>query len=93
MEAKSYLMSDNEFVTSLQMIIGAVRKHSGYTIHEVTGMDVEELTDMVMTADSMIPKEILKEIEWFFMQADDESTVWLLRTDSEVCGIISIKDS
>lgn len=93
MEAKSYLMSDDEFITSLQMIIGAVRKHSGYTIHDVTGMDVEELTDMVVTADSMIPKEILKEIEWFFMQVDDESTVWLLMTDSEVCGIISIKDS
>ena len=92
MKANSYLMSDSEFSAAVEMIVGGFEKKYNYKLMDVTDMDVDELSEFVKSYDSMIPNEILVEIENFRMNASDDAFVYILRTDSEVCGIISVQD-
>ena len=99
MEAKSYLMSDNEFATAVGMIVGGVEEKYNYTIVDVTDMDIEDMTDMIEVIDVNMPLEIMQQVEQFRLEADDDASVYVmyagkpLDVTAEVCGIISVKES
>ena len=92
MIAKSYLMSDSEFSAAVEMIVGGFKQKYNYTIVDVTDMRRYDLREYVNEADPMMPFSILDEVVNFAQNASNDAFVYLLRTDSEVCGIISVQD-
>lgn len=92
MKAESYLMSDSEFSAAVEMIVGGFEKKYNYTIVDVTDMRRYDLREYVHEADPMMPFSILDEVVSFAQNASDDAFVYILRTDSEVCGIISVQD-
>lgn len=92
MKANSYLMSDSEFATAVELIVGGFKQKYNYTIVDVTDMRRYGLREYVRAADPMMPFSILDEVVNFRENASDDASVYILRTDSEVCGIISVQD-
>lgn len=92
MKANSYLMSDSEFSTAVEMIVGGFEKKYNYTLMNVTDMRRYDLREYVQEADPMMPFRNVDEIVDFRENASDDASVYILRTDSEVCGIISVQD-
>lgn len=92
MECKSYLMSSYEVASAVEMVVNDEYEKYNYTIEEVTGTDVEELTDRIRSIDTMIPKDIMVQIEKFYMQFESDWNVYLMFTKTEVCGLIAFTD-
>ena len=92
MKAKSYLMSDSEFSAAVEMVVGSFEKKYNYTLVDVTDERPYELREYVREADPMMPFSILDEVVNFAQNANNDACVYLLRTDTEVCGIISVQD-
>lgn len=92
MECKSYLMSSYEVASAVEMVVNDEYEKYNYTIEEVTGTDVEELTDRIRGIDTMIPKDIMVQIEKFYMQFESDWNVYLMFTKTEVCGLIAFTD-
>ncbi len=92
MKAESYLMSDSEFSAAVEMVVGGFEKKYNYTIVDVTDMRRYDLRKYVHEADPMLPFSILDEVVNFAQNASNDAFVYILRTDSEVCGIISVQD-
>ena len=92
MKANSYLMSDSEFATAVELIVGGFEKKYNYTLIDVTDMRRYDLREYVQEADPMMPFSVLYEVVNFRENASDDASVYILRTDSEVCGIISVQD-
>lgn len=92
MIAKSYLMSDSEFSAAVEMIVGGFKQKYNYIIVDVTDMRRYDLREYVYEADPMMPFSILDEVVNFAQNASNDAFVYILRTDSEVCGIISVQD-
>lgn len=89
MEIKSYLMSSYEVASAVEMVVNEEYEKYSYTIEEVTGTDVEELTDRIRSIDTMTPKDIMVQIEKFYMQFESDWNVYLMFTKTEVCGLIA----
>lgn len=85
-------MSDSEFATAVELIVGGFEKKYNYTLVDVTGMEYDYLIDLVKAIDSMIPDDILLEIDRFMRNVSDDASVYLMRTNCELCGIISVQD-
>jgi predicted class III extradiol MEMO1 family dioxygenase len=92
MKAESYLMSDSEFSAAVEMIVGGFEKKYNHTIVDVTDMRRYDLREYVRETDPMMPFSILDEVVNFAQNANNDAFVYILRTDSEVCGIISVQD-
>ena len=92
MECKSYLMSNYEVASAVEMVVNEEYEKYNYTIEEVTGTDVDELTDRIRGIDTMIPKDIMVQIEKFYMQFESDWNVYLMYTKTEVCGLIAFTD-
>lgn len=92
MKAESYLMSDREFSAAVEMIVGGFKQKYNYTIVDVTDMRRYALREYLYEADPMMPFSIVDEVVSFAQNASDDAFVYLLLTDSEVCGIISVED-
>lgn len=92
MECKSYLLSSKEIVCAVEMIEDDRLEKYSYTIEEVTGMDVSNLTDRIRGIDTMMPYDIMVEVEKFYMQFDSDWNVHLMFTRTEVCGLIAFTD-
>lgn len=92
MKAESYLMSDSEFSAAVEMIVGGFEKKYNYTLVNVTDESPHNLKVYLREADPMMPFSILDEVVNFAQNASDDAFVYLLRTDSKVCGIISVED-
>lgn len=92
MIAKSYLMSDSEFSAAVEMIVGGFEKKYNYMLMNVTDERPHNLKVYLREADPMMPFSILDEVVNFAQNASNDASVYLLRTDSEVCGIISVQD-
>lgn len=92
MKAESYLMSDSEFSAAVEIIVGGFKQKYNYTIVDVTDMRRYDLREYVNEADPMMPFSILDEVVNFAQNASNDAFVYILRTDSEVCGIISVQD-
>ena len=92
MECKSYLMSNYEVASAVEMVVNEEYEKYNYTIEEVTGTDVDELTDRIRGIDTMIPKDIMVQIEKFYMQFESDWNVYLMFTKTEVCGLIAFTD-
>jgi hypothetical protein len=92
MKTESYLMSDIEFTTAIMMAVGGFEKKYNYTLVDVTDMRQYDLREYVRNTDPMMPFSILDEVVSFTQNASDDAFVYILRTDSEVCGIISVQD-
>jgi len=92
MECKSYLMSNYEVASAVDMVVNEEYEKYNYTIEEVTGTDVDELTDRIRGIDTMIPKDIMVQIEKFYMQFESDWNVYLMFTKTEVCGLIAFTD-
>lgn len=92
MECKSYLMSSYEVASAVEMVVNDEYEKYNYTIEEVTGADVEKLTDRIRSIDTMIPKDIMVQIEKFYMQFESDWNVYLMFTKTEVCGLIAFTD-
>ena len=91
MKANSYLMSDSEFATAVELIVGGFEKKYNYTLVDVTDMRRHDLREYLHEADPMMPFSVLDEVVSFAQNASNDASVYLLRTDSEVCGIISVQ--
>ena len=85
-------MSDSEFSAAVEMIVGGFEKKYNYTIVDVTDMRRYDLREYVHETDPMMPFSILDEVVSFAQNASNDASVYILRTDSEVCGIISVQD-
>lgn len=92
MKAESYLMSDSEFSTAVEMLVGGFEKKYNYTIVDVTDMRRYGLREYVHAADPMMTFRVLDEVVNFRDNASDDASVYILRTDRKVCGIISVQD-
>ena len=92
MIAKSYLMSDSEFSAAVEMIVGGFEKKYNYTLVDVTDMRRYHLREYLHEADPMMPFSFLDEVVNFRENASIDASVYLLRTGTEVCGIISVQD-
>ena len=92
MECKSYLMSNYEVASAINMIVDDIFEKNYYTIEEVTGQDVEYLTERIRGIDTMMPHDILVQVEKFYMQFDSDWNVYLMFTRTEVCGLIAFTD-
>ena len=92
MECKSYLMSSYEVASAVEMVVNEEYEKYNYTIEEVTGTDVEKLTERIHSIDTMIPKDIMVQIEKFYMQFESDWNVYLMFTKTEVCGLIAFTD-
>lgn len=92
MKAESYLMSDIEFATAVELIVGGFEKKYNYTLVDVTDMRRYDLREYVQEADPMMPFRNVDEIVDFRENASDDASVYILRTDRKVCGIISVQD-
>ena len=92
MKAESYLMSDSEFSTAVEMLVGGFEKKYNYTLVDVTDMRQYDLREYVRNTDPMMPFSIVDEVVSFAQNVSNDAFVYLLRTDSEVCGIISVQD-
>lgn len=92
MKAESYLMSDSEFSTAVEMLVGGFEKKYNYTLVDVTDKSPYNLRKYVRKTDQMMPFSVLDEVVNFAQNASNDASVYLLRTDSEVCGIISVQD-
>ena len=92
MKAESYLMSDVEFSTAVEMIVGDFENKYIYTLVDVTDMRQYDLRKYLYEADPMMPFSIVDEVVSFAQNVSNDAFVYLLRTDSEVCGIISVQD-
>ena len=92
MECKSYLMSSYEVASAVEMVVNEEYEKYNYTIEEVTGTDVGELTDRIRGIDTMIPNDIMVQIEKFYMQFESDWNVYLMFTKTEVCGLIAFTD-
>lgn len=85
-------MSDSEFATAVELIFGGFEKKYNYTLVDVTDMRRYHLREYLREADPMMPFSILDEVVNFAQNASNDAFVYILRTDSEVCGIISVQD-
>lgn len=85
-------MSDSEFSAAVEMIVGGFEKKYNYTLMNVTDERPHKLREYVHEADPMMPFSILDEVINFRENASNDASVYILRTDSEVCGIISVQD-
>ncbi len=92
MKAESYLMSDIQFATAIMMVVGGFENKYIYTLVNVTDMRRYDLREYVQEADPMMPFRIVDEIVDFRENASDNASVYILRTDRKVCGIISVQD-
>ena len=92
MKAESYLMSDSEFSTAVEMAVGGFEEKYNYMLVDVTDERPYKLRKYVRKADPMMPFSVLDGVVDFAQNASDDAFVYLLRTDSEVCGIISVQD-
>ena len=92
MKAESYLMSDVEFATAVEMLVGGFEKKYNYTLVGVTDKRRHDLREYVRKADPMMPFSIVDEVVSFRENASDDASVYILRTDRKVCGIISVQD-
>lgn len=92
MKANSYLMSDSEFSAAVEMIVGGFEKKYNYTLMNVTDERPYNLREYIHEADPMMPFSILDEVVSFAQNVSNDAFVYILRTDSEVCGIISVQD-
>lgn len=92
MIAKSYLMSDSEFSAAVEMIVGGFEKKYYYTLVNVTDERPHWLKEYLREADPMMPFNIVDDVVSFAQNASNDASVYILRTDSEVCGIISVQD-
>lgn len=92
MKAESYLMSDSEFSTAVEMLVGGFEKKYNYTLVDVTDERPYKLRKYVRNTDPMMPFRVLDGVVNFRENASDDAFVYILRTDSEVCGIISVQD-
>ena len=92
MVCKSYLMSSYEVASAVEMVVNDEYEKYNYTIEEVTGTDVEKLTERIHSIDTMIPKDIMVQIEKFYMQFESDWNVYLMFTKTEVCGLIAFTD-
>ena len=92
MEIKSYLMSNNEVLSAMEMFITDKHEKYGRTLEDVSNMDIEELTDRIKGIDTMIPHDIMVQLEKFWMQFESEWTICLLYLPNEVCGLIAFTD-
>lgn len=85
-------MGDSEFSTAVEMLVGGFEKKYNYTIVDVTGMRRYGLREYVHAADPMMTFRVLDEVVNFRDNASDDASVYILRTDRKVCGIISVQD-
>ena len=85
-------MSDSEFSAAVEMIVGGFEKKYNYTLMNVTDERPHNLKAYLRNTDPMMPFSIVDEVVNFKENASDDAFVYLLRTDSEVCGIISVQD-
>lgn len=92
MKAESYLMSDSEFSTAVEMLVGGFEKKYNYTLMNVTDERPYNLKKYLYEADPMMPFSIVDEVVNFAQNASNDASVYILRTDREVCGIISVQD-
>lgn len=92
MKAESYLMSDNEFVTAIEMAVGGFEKKYNYMLVDVTDKRLYNLKKYLYEADPMMTFNDMYGIVDFAKNASNDAFVYILRTDSEVCGIISVQD-
>jgi hypothetical protein len=92
MKAESYLMSDIEFTTAIMMAVGGFEKKYNYTLVDVTDERPHNLKVYLREADPMMPFSVLDGVVNFAQNASNDAFVYLLLTDSEVCGIISVQD-
>jgi len=92
MKAESYLMSDREFATAVELIVAGFEKKYNYTLVNVTDERLHNFKKYLREADPMMTFRIVDEIVNFRENASDDAFVYILRTDSEVCGIISVQD-
>lgn len=92
MKAESYLMSDVEFATAVEMLVGGFEKKYNYTLVDVTDKSPYDLMKYVRKADLMMPFSIVDEVVSFAQNVSDDASVYILRTDRKVCGIISVQD-
>lgn len=92
MKAESYLMSDSEFATAVELIVGGFKQKYNYTIVDVTDMRRYGLREYVHAADPMMTFSIVDEVVNFAQNASNDASVYILRTGRKVCGIISVQD-
>lgn len=92
MKAESYLMRDSEFSAAVEMLVGGFEKKYNYTLVDVTDKSPYNLRKYVRKTDPMMPFSVLDGVVNFAQNASNDAFVYLLRTDSEVCGIISVED-
>jgi hypothetical protein len=85
-------MSNYEVASAVEMVVNEEFEKYNYTIEEVTDSDIEELTDRILSIDTMIPHDIMVQIEKFRMQFDSSWNVYLMFTKTEVCGLIAFTD-
>ena len=85
-------MSDSEFSAAVEMIVGGFEKKYNYMLVDVTDERPHNLREYVHEADPMMPFSVLDGVVNFVQNASNDASVYLLRTDSEVCGIISVQD-
>ena len=92
MITKSFLMTNSQHLVALELIVNVFEKKYNYTLVNVTDERLYNLREYVHEADPMMPFSVLDEVINFRQNASDDASVYLLRTDSEVCGIISVQD-
>lgn len=92
MKAESYLMSDSEFSAAVEMIVGGFEKKYNYTLVDVTDKRRHDLREYVNEADPMMTFSVLDNVINFRENASNDASVYILRTDRKVCGIISVQD-
>ena len=85
-------MTDSEHLVALELIVNVFEKKYNYTLVNVTDERPHKLKKYIREADPMMPFIVVDGIVTFAQNASNDASVYLLRTDSEVCGIISVQD-
>lgn len=92
MKIESYLMSNNETLSAVEMFVNDEREKYGRTLEDVSDMEVEDLSDRIRSIDSVIPIDYVRQLEDFRMGFDSEWSIFLLYLPREVCGLIAFTD-
>lgn len=85
-------MTNSQHLVALELIVNVFEKKYNYTLINATDMEYDYMMDLVRAIDSTLSDALLLEIERFRINVPDDASVYLLRTNTELCGIMYVQD-